>query len=306
MSPRTVASPAGPTLEVAVQGIGLWAPGLGQWAHARAAWRGEAPWAQPDALPASPVASLLPPAERRRAPQTVSLALDVAEQACTQSGLPPSAMRSVFCSSLGDMAITDYLCATLAESPDLLSPLKFHHSVHNAASGYWTIGVGNVQASCAMAAGAHSFAQALLEAATQAVCEASAVLLVAYDMASPGPLKAITGSQAPLALALVLVPPSLRPAGSPATPTLRLSLQAPHLAAQAQDVAEVPACVHPTAMLSLMAHNPMGLALPLLARLACADGPEQGRAEGAQVVRFKLSSTLDMRVAVVMSEAQQG
>jgi 3-oxoacyl-[acyl-carrier-protein] synthase-1 len=249
-----------PVLTLRVLGAGLWAEGLGTWADASSLWRGErsplhiggnSDSGAKAAASAKPQATLLPAAERRRAPATVSLALDVADQACRMafppandlapgmtgqapapSGPAPSAagpvstqpvaqpantakprqpvqgLRSVFCSSLGDMAITDYLCRTLAESPEHLSPTKFHHSVHNAAAGYWTMAVGNMQASSAMAGGATSFAQALLEAAAQAECTQQPVLLVAYDMASPWPLAPITGSSAMLGLALVLAPVS--------------------------------------------------------------------------------------------------
>lgn len=179
-----------PALTLAVLGAGHWAEG-------------------PDARNGKPQTTLLPPAERRRAPATVSLALSVAEQACRQAGVPPQRLRSVFASAHGDLEITDYLCRTLAESPEHLSPTKFHHSVHNAASGYWTIGVGNMQASTAISAGQHSFAQGLLEAATQAVCEQAPVLLVAYDMPAPAPLASITGSTALVGLALVLAPQAL-------------------------------------------------------------------------------------------------
>jgi 3-oxoacyl-[acyl-carrier-protein] synthase-1 len=315
-APGLPAWPA-PTLDLAVLGIGLWGEGLGTWQQARAAWRAEAPAqdpveasASPPAHPlARPVASLLPPAERRRAPATVSLALDVADQACQAAlqalGCAPQTMRSVFCSSLGDMAITDYLCATLAESPELLSPLKFHHSVHNAASGYWTIGVGNMQASCAMAAGRDSFAQALLEAASQAVCEQAPVLLVAYDMASPGPLAPVTGSTAMLGLALVLAPLAWAThqgqADKAATAVMSLSLLKDAAPAPAPCEAALPAlapldahgCARP-AVAALMAANPMGEGLSVAAQLACLGLPGQTAAPCG----FKLSSSLQLRVGL--------
>jgi hypothetical protein len=85
----------------------------------------------------------------------------------------------VFTSAHGDLAIVDALCRTLAHNPLLLSPMRFHHSVHNAASGYWAIGCRSHEASTAVAAGAHSWAAGLLEALTQTAADERAVLLVA-------------------------------------------------------------------------------------------------------------------------------
>ncbi len=61
---------------VYVEGIGFWASRLPGWENARAILRGEA---QAPATPqARPAPALLPPAERRRAPDTVALSLEVA------------------------------------------------------------------------------------------------------------------------------------------------------------------------------------------------------------------------------------
>ena len=40
----------------------------------------------------------------------------------------------MFTSTHGDLAITDYMCQTLATAPSEISPTKFHNSVHNAAA----------------------------------------------------------------------------------------------------------------------------------------------------------------------------
>ena len=53
--------------------------------------------------------------ERRRAPESVAVALEVALAACTASGRDPSTLPSVFASTHGDLAITDYVASTLAE-----------------------------------------------------------------------------------------------------------------------------------------------------------------------------------------------
>ena len=77
----------------------------------------------------------------------------------------------------GDLAITDYMCETLATDPTAVSPTKFHNSVHNAAAGYWTIAAGAMEPATAISA---DFAMGLLEALAQLATGADAVLLVGY------------------------------------------------------------------------------------------------------------------------------
>ena len=98
------------------------------------------------------------------------------------------------------------MCSTLAESPTLLSPIKFHNSVHNAAAGYWTIGTGCMAASNSLSAFESSFASGLLEAAAQCAADQQAVLLAGYDMPSVGALSSVTTSRELLAVALVVAP----------------------------------------------------------------------------------------------------
>src|SRR5262249_47236573 len=130
-------------LDIAIEGAGIWAPTLPGWA-ASAAWlagRG----ALPAPATARPAPSVLPPPEPRRAPDSVLLALDVAAQACAMAAREPRELPNVFASAYGDIAINDYMCATLARAPGELSPTKFHNSVHNAAAGYWCIATGCMQ-----------------------------------------------------------------------------------------------------------------------------------------------------------------
>ena len=65
------------------------------------------------------------------------------------SGRDPATLPSVFTSAHGDLAVNDYMCATLATQPTAISPTRFHNSVHNAAAGYWTIATGCHAASSA-------------------------------------------------------------------------------------------------------------------------------------------------------------
>ena len=189
---------------VFVDGIAFWAPTLPGWAQARSAFRGDA---APLATPARrPAPELLAAAERRRAPDSVALALEVAAAAVREAGVSAETLPSVFTSTHGDLAINDYMCSTLASAPALISPTRFHNSVHNAAAGYWTIATGCREASSALSAGDASFAAGLLEAASQCGADARPVLLVAVDVEAVGPLASVTRSRGLFACALVLAP----------------------------------------------------------------------------------------------------
>lgn len=189
------------SLDATLEGIGFWATGLPSW---QAACDFVASGMLPDAAPPRPSPQLLAPNERRRAPESVAVALEVALAACAAAKRDPQTLPSVFASMHGDLAITDYMCATLAGEPAAISPTKFHNSVHNAAAGYWTIGNGCVQPTTAVSSFDATFAQGLIEALVQLQAGAPAVLLAAYDAPSAGPLAAVSRSAGLLGGALVL------------------------------------------------------------------------------------------------------
>ncbi|MDM0077630.1 beta-ketoacyl synthase chain length factor [Variovorax sp. J2P1-59] len=191
-----------PTLYI--EGPAFWSPSLPGWELASAVFRGEAAPADPPAKRPSP--QVLAPAERRRAPDTVALALEVAAAAVAASGRNAADLPCVFASAHGDLGINDYMCSTLASDPKLLSPIKFHNSVHNAAVGYWTIGTGCMAASNSLTAYESTFASGLLEAAAQCAADQRAVLLAGYDMPAVGALASVTASRDLLAVALVISP----------------------------------------------------------------------------------------------------
>ena len=195
-------TPKTPTLYI--EGPAFWSATLPGWEIASAVFRGDGAPTDPPAKRPSP--QLLAPAERRRAPDTVALALEVAGAAVAASGRNAADLPCVFVSAHGDLGINDYMCATLATDPLLLSPIKFHNSVHNAAVGYWTIGTGCMAASNSLAAYESSFASGLLEAAAQCAADQRAVLLAGYDMPAVGALASVTTSREMLAVALVLSP----------------------------------------------------------------------------------------------------
>ncbi|AMM24533.1 beta-ketoacyl synthase chain length factor [Variovorax sp. PAMC 28711] len=187
-----------------IEGPAFWSPNLPGWDIAFAAFRGEGAPVEPPAKRPAPL--VLAPAERRRAPDTVALALEVAAAAIASAGRNAVDLPCVFVSAHGDLGINDYMCSVLASDPSVLSPTKFHNSVHNAAVGYWTIGTGCMQASNSVSAYEHSFAAGLLEAASQCAADQSPVLIVGYDTAAVGALASVTTSRTMLAVGMVISP----------------------------------------------------------------------------------------------------
>jgi hypothetical protein len=189
-------------LRVCVEGIGLWSPQLANFGTLQALLAG----GTPEPPPPRPAATTLPANERRRAPESVLLAVEVAGQAVAMSGRNAATLACVFASSQGDQEITDYMCATLARAPGELSPTRFHNSVHNAPAGYWTIATDCQAPSTAVCAQRASFGAGLLEAASQVLAEQRPVLLVCSDTSGRGPMLEITGCTLSLGCALVLAP----------------------------------------------------------------------------------------------------
>lgn len=203
-------------LVVRVAGIGIYGPGLTGWPVAAEVLRGERAF---DATPPpKPAPVHLPAAERRRAPDTVLYAAQAAAEACAMAQQEPAQLSCIFSSTQGDIAITDYMCATLASTPRDLSPTKFHNSVHNAAVGYWSIATGCRAPSTAVSAWTDSVGAGLFEAAVQVVDGGTPVLFAVYDAAAVGPLHSAIPFDCGFALAFVLAPES--------APGIRLALRA--------------------------------------------------------------------------------
>lgn len=148
----------------------------------------------------------LPQAERRRAGAVVKVSLAVSEEAVAASGLQAAMLASVFSSSSGDAVNCHEICNALASSDRLISPTRFHNSVHNAASGYWSISSGSMVSSSVLCARDASFSAGLLEAMTQVAVDQIPVLLVAYDTDYPEPLYSTRPIPDTFGLGLVLTP----------------------------------------------------------------------------------------------------
>ena len=197
------AQPAKP-LTVFVEGIGLLGPGLSSWAQGRQHLDASLPYEAARCILPLPMA--LPPAERRRAGAVVKVSLAVGQEAVAASGLQANTLPSVFSSSSGDAINCHEICSALASNDRLISPTRFHNSVHNAASGYWSISSGSMASSSVLCAHDASFAAGLLEAMTQVVVEQRAVLLVAYDTDYPEPLRSVRPVPDTFGVGLVLAP----------------------------------------------------------------------------------------------------
>ena len=187
-----------------VDGIGLLGPGLPDWAQGRLRLNGSLPYQAARCILPLPMA--LPPAERRRSGAVVRVALAVAQEAVEASGLQARTLPSVFSSSSGDAINCHEICSALASGDRLISPTRFHNSVHNAPSGYWGISSGAMAASSVLCAHDGSFAAGLLEAMTQLVDIDNPVLLVAYDTDYPEPLFSKRPVPDTMGVALVLGP----------------------------------------------------------------------------------------------------
>lgn len=187
-----------------VDGIGLLGPGFDSWAQARGLLTG----ASSARLEKTklPVPEALPAAERRRAGMAVKAALAVGQQALSTSHAAATGLATVFTSSGGDGVNCHLICEALASNDRAISPTRFHNSVHNAPSGYWSIATGAMATSSVLCAYDGSFAAGLLEAMAQAVADQRPVLLVAYDTDYPEPLNGVRPILDTMGVALLLSP----------------------------------------------------------------------------------------------------
>jgi hypothetical protein len=215
---------------VDLAGLGAWGEAFSNWEQFLAVGRGEAVEAGARLQP-----ELIPPRERRRAPTFVKMAVEVMDQACRMAEVEQSSVATIFASGMGDMQITDYMCRTLATMPGTVSPTKFHNSVHNAATGYWSIATSSHSPANAVSGYDHSAAVALLEGAIQAIEEDIPVLVAVQEMAAPVPFRSVYDGVHPFAAALLLMP-----TGRCASPIGQLSLAVVHDGATKEEAAGIP------------------------------------------------------------------
>lgn len=280
-------------MNIRIAGAGLWGRGLTCYADLVALL------AQPEARLEEAFANPKPEAiaakERRRAGLMINLAVEVAHQACEHAGIDKRLPPSVFVSAMGDTVITDYMCRKLAAPEKLLSPTKFHNSVHNAPSGYWTISAENRAPSSFVGGFVQSFGAGLLEAASQSLDHQQPVLLVAYDIANEAPFDDIEPVAESLGIALVVAPAELDlvPFAAPDGLAHGVSRIA-RLEYLAQDPVDCQVATstptHP-ALAELAQANPVGCGLALLEAL------DQAGAEQSITVAAAPSAVLQITLA---------
>jgi hypothetical protein len=189
-------------MRVYVEGVGLCAPGLDRWDNSRKILAGRQFYERLETR--VPPDGLLPANERRRAVQTVKIALAVGAEAFAAAKRDPVETSTVFASSGGDGATIHEILTALASSDREISPTRFHNSVQNAPAGYWSIATGSRAASSSLCCHDDSFAAGLIEAAVQAVTGRQAVGLIAYDVPYPAPLSQVREIGSAFGVALVL------------------------------------------------------------------------------------------------------
>jgi hypothetical protein len=241
-------------LSASVRGIGLLGPGLDDWLSGASVLAGITPYTARATVLPTPVA--LPAAERRRTGTVVKLALAIGFEAAARAGVSPAELPTIFSSSGGDGINCHEICQTLATGDRQLSPTRFHNSVHNASSGYWSIAAGATPASNVLCAFDATFSAALLEALTQVVVDRTSVLLVAYDSGYPEPLHSVRPIPDAFGVAMVLAPVS-----GPPTSAAAIIISAALTDAPADSMRDA-------RLEALRAEIPAARGLPLLAKLA--------------------------------------
>lgn len=182
---------------VGVTGVGLWTPRL----PGAAAFFDD----REDPEATRPGAPLLDGALRRRATPLTRMGIEVMHQATSMAATELSTLPSVWATDNGEHSVAIDLLGMMLRGEGKLSPTKFHHSVHNTASGYASIATGNRSPSTTLTGGSELVVSALLEAVCMIDLLERDVLLVLADEPLLPPF-ARDEVCTPLALALVLSP----------------------------------------------------------------------------------------------------
>ncbi|WP_199103329.1 beta-ketoacyl synthase chain length factor [Aquitalea sp. ASV11] len=190
------------TATIYLDGLSVLGPGMADWNAAAACLRGEQPFAVADVC--LPPVTALPATERRRVGAAVKLAMATGFAAVEAAGADAAMLANVFCSTGGDCDNCHNLLDVLASDQRLVSPTRFHNSVHNAPAGYWGIATGCTAASTSLCAYDATFAAGLLETVTQVQASGDSGLLVAFDTAYPQPLYAQRPIPYPMGVGMVL------------------------------------------------------------------------------------------------------
>ncbi len=263
-----------------IDGIGVWGPGFSSWHELKNCLRGSGEFDSDQAT--GPKPEIIPANERRRAPLPVRLAVETSWQASQQSGIAPSALSCVFSSGFGDIDITNYMCTTLNTEAKLLSPTKFHNSVHNAPAGYWTISTNCMQPASSVAGFKETTPVTLLEAMAQLVTDQEPSLLTFCDGPAKGQLISVLINDQPFAASLVLSPVTKGEELNKGDALLKVSV--------VQESAEWPV-LETLALQSLYLNNPSARILCLLESLAHLE-------KGSATVSMPLSAATSLLLEI--------
>ncbi len=176
-------------IEATIHGVGCLGPGLASFAEALPVLRGMR--AHEADVPKLPPPSMLPANERRRASQSVRAALMTSREATAQAGASADGCALVFASAIGEGHAVHRLLDAIARPGGHVSPTQFHNSVHNAASGYWTIATATNAPTTSLGASDFSFAVGFLESVVQTEVTNRPILFTAHDAPYPAPLDGV-------------------------------------------------------------------------------------------------------------------
>jgi hypothetical protein len=186
------------SLAMTIEHWAAWAPGV----ETPAQWR---LWAQGDIKISDtgvPDVEFLPAMFRRRLSRLSRMALRVAFD-CLGKNLVP--IRTVFCSRHGELSRTNELLNSIVTA-EALSPTAFSMSVHNTASGLYSIAHQDKSPSSAVASGIDTLESGFLDAAAalQANAETRMMLVIA-DEPPPEPFYDAIGADVPAYAAAFLL-----------------------------------------------------------------------------------------------------
>ncbi len=214
----------------------------------------------------------LPPRSRRRlSPQTL-LAISVAER------LNPSLSQDaawVFASAYGEGETLKVILDALRTPEMAIRPLRFQNSVHNAASGQWTIAAGIRSAATSICGSDCTVGAGLLKTFMQAKLEDRPVGLVMYDTPLPFPLSTSHRLTVPAGIGMAF--------STKQSPNAKAAIEfslcdTPHSAVLTEGAKK-----------ALATRNPVFSALPLLERIS-------GIGEGEVVLQLNGGSGLRTKI----------
>lgn len=175
-------------MQVVVQRVAAWSVRRdGGAIETPAAWSewAAAPAPEPLGSEGQPEVKFLPAGVRRRATRLTRMMLQVAFDAT--EGIDRGTARTVFASRHGAIHVAVRILASIAKE-ELVSPLQFSHSVHNAQAGLFSIAAGNREASSSIAAESDTFGHGFLEALLHLERSPAPVLFVMADEPLPANL----------------------------------------------------------------------------------------------------------------------